>query len=232
MRGSANWRNTPLRRKLIVATAGTVALIVLIGIACFAGCSRDEEAYRDGQQTAWEAEMLLKVMREPPVVEGADDTPEKACLKVYRTSRSEVRKMDQDDWVQGCVDQIEQHPGAVPWKSKTRTTPLPTTATYNSPTSAPAYTPTPTNPPTATEDEFASTNRVILRAQVGDCLQVIEGKKRGDGTSDTYIYAAGCDSPLATSRVVSIAFGKPTCTPWVRTPAVQPPKVLCLQKLR
>ncbi|WP_131808750.1 hypothetical protein [Mycolicibacterium mucogenicum] len=244
------WRDTPRRRKLTLGVVGAVVLIVVIGTVGFVSCGRDEEAYRDGQQTAWQAEMLMKVMQETRAEErdAADvpdadwaDTPEKACLKVYRTSRSEVRKMDQGDWVQGCMDQIRDHPGVLPWeerkKQKAAKTTVPTTVIYDPSTVTPTYTPTPNYaPPVAapptTEDASNPTTRTILKLQWGDCLQRVQGKQYADGTYQVFVYAAACDNPLATDRVVRTAYGQPPCPDWVRTSDVTPPRVLCLEKLR
>lgn len=94
-------------------------------------------------------------------------------------------------------------------------------------------TPAPTHAPSASEDQWAPTNRAILNAKVGDCLQRIRGKSKSDGTREVFVYPANCSNSLATDRVVNTWYGNetPACPNWVRS-AGNPPKVLCLQSLR
>ncbi len=110
-------------------------------------------------------------------------------------------------------------------------TTAPTAVIQDPPTRA--TTPAPTLAPSASEDQWAPTNRAILNAKVGDCLQRIKGKPKSDGTNEAFVYPADCSNSLATHRVVNTWYGNetPACPNWVRS-AGKPPKVLCLQPLR
>ena len=110
-------------------------------------------------------------------------------------------------------------------------TTAPTAVIQDPPTRA--NTPAPTLAPSASEDQWAPTNRAILNAKVGDCLQRIKGKPKSDGTNEAFVYPADCSNSLATHRVVNTWYGNetPACPNWVRS-AGKPPKVLCLQPLR
>ncbi|UCZ63717.1 hypothetical protein [Mycolicibacterium phocaicum] len=110
-------------------------------------------------------------------------------------------------------------------------TTVPTAVIPDPPTRA--NTPVPTRAPSASEDEWAPTNRAILNAKVGDCLQRIRGKSKSDGTTEVFVYPADCSNSLATDRVVNTWYSStpPSCPDWVRS-AGKLPKVLCLQSLR
>lgn len=221
--------DAPDTRKLIWSVSAVIALVFVVGMGALSSCGgRDDEAYRSGQQSASMAEMLLKAGE--GLDDGGADTPREACEVVYDTS-DHTRDMDRNDWIDGCTDQIRDHPGASPFDLDGP--PMTSTAVASKP-SRPVYTQTSTPVPPTTESEFSPSSRAVLAAQVGDCLQRIQGDPNPNGTFGVYIYSADCDVPLATHKVARIVFGSQSqCDDvWVRSTDVQPPKVLCLQPLK
>ncbi len=76
-------------------------------------------------------------------------------------------------------------------------------------------------------DDSEVTAGVIRDAQVGDCLEVIEGASFDDGTSSSTVYAVSCGSSRATHRVTSRESDTASCPlDWVSTDG--PVVVLCL----
>lgn len=215
----------PVDRRIVLGIFGVVILAIVVG--AFSSCGgRDDKAYQDGRSMASQAELILRAWEG---MEDVPDTPREACEHVFDTDER-VQGMDRGDWLQGCTDQIRDHPGASPFDLDGP----PMTSTAAAQPSRPVYTPSPTRVPPTPESEMSPTSRAILAARVGDCIQHILGEPKGDGTYAVYVYSAECDVPLATHRVSSVEFGtEPTCPGlWTSSIAVRPPKVLCLQPLR
>lgn len=206
----------------MVGIAGTVAVVVVIAIG-FASCGgRDDKAYQDGADQAWQAEMLLKAS--DGVIEDETNTPSHACGSVFRASHT--RGMDQDDWIEGCTDQIMAHPGAKPWQASTA---APTTVIYDPSTSV--YAP----PPSAAPGGLSPTAQAILSARVDDCVKRVNGGPIEGGRTAVEVSLASCSGTDATDVVRYVYFtdGEPPCrTLWVRNRSVSPAKVLCLEPLR
>jgi hypothetical protein len=99
------------------------------------------------------------------------------------------------------------------------------TSTYESVTST--YYPTTASPSTQSE---ADQDAMVARADIGDCLHVVDGPPNGHGGYDTTeILPASCASSYATVRVVSITDTTNKCPgPSIYTTYRTPPIVLCV----
>jgi hypothetical protein len=121
-------------------------------------------------------------------------------------------------------------------EGQTRVTPSPSRTTYVAPTyysptySSPAFSfssPAFTFPPMTTLPPRPANYHPVYDARVGDCVQLIEGKPKSDGSRSATVNRAACGDPSATNKVLKVTTSVAECEiKWVSYPT--PLTVLCL----